>query len=460
MHHNKELQKLQMTESVMLQQEALDRGEAVDSGWLNASSNRYSDVLAMARNKFNRFVMYPSNRLHTAYIPDRDQLNSDPKQGRLTVNTFWELYHNIENHCDPAVMTALHANHLKIGSFTSQPRTPEEYYKACMVCKSLPVHCQWCPSLQQCMGDTDRVSNQCDDVPVFLGDNGGKKPENENDVDDESSAAHVRKTPRMLGIETSCKESALLMRTCLEQDSCDKCSSKPGCAWCLNSNACYFETQQVCKNKLDHVGKLGKGECHKLASEEACSDFDTCGSCSEAKCSWCLLGVSRCVVDVLHMCMTDEIEYVVGSHGIGHCSKKVATDLANWHERNVMAEAMHQKVMESLWGGKEKKDKSNILRLPQEEERDKLGAKGEKDGWGPTDADDWGPADVDGWGPAAGSIYPVVPISSSQSSSPPASEVGSGGAAVGDADARVNKKHITDIFFVNDDEQEAAANEL
>ncbi|TPG39861.1 hypothetical protein EAH79_12540 [Sphingomonas koreensis] len=46
------------------------------------------DQIARHEGRFNRAILYRSNTLHCATIPDDIALSSDPAAGRLTVNTF------------------------------------------------------------------------------------------------------------------------------------------------------------------------------------------------------------------------------------------------------------------------------------------------------------------------------------------------------------------------------------
>jgi hypothetical protein len=54
-----------------------------------AHTHRYQDVLHLVRNRYNRVVFYPTNRLHTAFIPASNLLVAEPRRGRLTLNSFW-----------------------------------------------------------------------------------------------------------------------------------------------------------------------------------------------------------------------------------------------------------------------------------------------------------------------------------------------------------------------------------
>lgn len=54
-------------------------------------ANAHFDFLGMIPAKFNRLVIYRGSLLHTACIHPQLSINSDPRTGRLTVNTFYEF---------------------------------------------------------------------------------------------------------------------------------------------------------------------------------------------------------------------------------------------------------------------------------------------------------------------------------------------------------------------------------
>ena len=63
------------------------------TGWnSNTNHSKYATTIVLALNKHNRITLYPRNRLHFAYIPSRSLLQSDPERGRLTLNSFWDVY--------------------------------------------------------------------------------------------------------------------------------------------------------------------------------------------------------------------------------------------------------------------------------------------------------------------------------------------------------------------------------
>ena len=47
--------------------------------------------IALHQGRFNRAILYRSNTLHCAHLPDTLSFDPDPETGRLTVNSFLEL---------------------------------------------------------------------------------------------------------------------------------------------------------------------------------------------------------------------------------------------------------------------------------------------------------------------------------------------------------------------------------
>ena len=58
-----------------------------DAGYI-AGDTPVFERLAMHQGRFNRAILYRSNTLHCAHLPDGLSLSPDPDRGRLTVNTF------------------------------------------------------------------------------------------------------------------------------------------------------------------------------------------------------------------------------------------------------------------------------------------------------------------------------------------------------------------------------------
>jgi hypothetical protein len=58
--------------------------------YFDRSDERFT-FLGMMPARFNRLVVYPGSSLHSACINPARSLSSDPRQGRLTVNTFYDF---------------------------------------------------------------------------------------------------------------------------------------------------------------------------------------------------------------------------------------------------------------------------------------------------------------------------------------------------------------------------------
>lgn len=69
--------------------EELNRGVPA-ARYFDRSDERYT-FLGMLPARFNRLVVYPGSLLHSACINPAVSLSSDPRQGRLTVNTFYDF---------------------------------------------------------------------------------------------------------------------------------------------------------------------------------------------------------------------------------------------------------------------------------------------------------------------------------------------------------------------------------
>jgi hypothetical protein len=51
-------------------------------------SNEAAELLDMAPARFNRFIFYPGDLPHSAFISKPESLSADPDKGRLTLNCF------------------------------------------------------------------------------------------------------------------------------------------------------------------------------------------------------------------------------------------------------------------------------------------------------------------------------------------------------------------------------------
>ena len=65
--------------------------EAKDTSWQKKyinGSNQYYEEIGRYEANFNRLIMYPSDALHSASIPENFQFRPNPVVGRLTLNSF------------------------------------------------------------------------------------------------------------------------------------------------------------------------------------------------------------------------------------------------------------------------------------------------------------------------------------------------------------------------------------
>lgn len=65
--------------------------EAQDTSWQKKyinGSNQYYEEIGRYEANFNRLIMYPSDLLHSASIPENFQFRPNPIVGRLTLNSF------------------------------------------------------------------------------------------------------------------------------------------------------------------------------------------------------------------------------------------------------------------------------------------------------------------------------------------------------------------------------------
>lgn len=235
-----------------IQMIAIESGKSRDSGWLNQSSNRFSDVIAMAYNAYNRFTMYPSNRLHTAYISDENLLNANPSIGRLTMNTFWHVYESDPHFCK--IVQKAQAQSLGLKTI---PRQPGHIVKLCSACNNWPNHCVWCASTQECI----TKGNMC--------------PKNEEHIS--------------TGKQMTCKEIAAITASCLAHKSCKTCSAS-GCTWCPSAGVCKNTVggDGPCTNsKNSQVLPFHPEKCKRGYKNVNCKYHTLCHTCRDAGCEWC-----------------------------------------------------------------------------------------------------------------------------------------------------------------------------
>jgi Family of unknown function (DUF6445) len=62
-------------------------GGVPDAAYIDGDTDLFEEI-ALFEGRYNRAILYPSNALHCAHIPDGLALSADPATGRLTVNTF------------------------------------------------------------------------------------------------------------------------------------------------------------------------------------------------------------------------------------------------------------------------------------------------------------------------------------------------------------------------------------
>jgi len=74
--------------NVQLMQDALSNNK--QRGYLTNNNDLFKSVFSIEA-KFNRIVIYPSNLLHCADINKSKSISADPKRGRLTVASFFEI---------------------------------------------------------------------------------------------------------------------------------------------------------------------------------------------------------------------------------------------------------------------------------------------------------------------------------------------------------------------------------
>lgn len=56
-----------------------------------SDESQFFEIFHKVDAKFNRLVLYRGSHLHSAYINSELSISSDPKKGRLTVNTFFDF---------------------------------------------------------------------------------------------------------------------------------------------------------------------------------------------------------------------------------------------------------------------------------------------------------------------------------------------------------------------------------
>ena len=64
------------------------RAQGIPDAAYIAGDTDIFDEISLFEGRYNRALLYPSNALHCARIPDDLNLSDNPATGRLTVNTF------------------------------------------------------------------------------------------------------------------------------------------------------------------------------------------------------------------------------------------------------------------------------------------------------------------------------------------------------------------------------------
>ncbi len=255
----KDMGTIQTTNTALLE-EARASGQSEHEGWCNGTGNRYSDVLVVAKNRYNRFTMYPANRLHTAYIPDPALLEPDPRKGRLTANTFWTTYRVRTEDGDSAGggnmalpgkefchQLAAPRDHSDPHYASTVPHSPAQADHACRKCSEWTGYCGWCTSSAKC-------------IPVDQFSKCGS----------EGSGNIVNRGPLGPSPSLTCEAAVARASPCLTYQSCEACTSdgSAGCAWCLDQSVCLPDGPRTCANKILHVGSSGNSSAACFSSDK------------------------------------------------------------------------------------------------------------------------------------------------------------------------------------------------
>lgn len=278
--HTSELEQLTSTNNDIVQKRAVENGLPRNSGWLNFSQsgrhgNRFAAAIATAMNKHNRITLYPSNRLHTAMVPDESLLNSDPRKGRLTMNTFWSVFlaQDGERFCSNVAKAFMRDRFDTLDVF---PRDSSEHAEACTACTNWRF-CGWCPSTRTCM-PKHRADERCPASDILIGST------HDEDV---------------------CLEVHTRYSECPSKRDCTACHAQEGCTWCHHTGICSTE----CLFDSHREGPVDL-ECAYAGEPAQCIRHEHCVSCLQTDgCAWCAS---------LRVCMADGIE--------GACSQGALID--------------------------------------------------------------------------------------------------------------------------------------
>jgi len=127
------------------------------TGWTSQTSNIFATSILIALNKHNRITLYPWNRLHFAHIPKPDLLHSNPLKGRLTLNSFWDVFGDTADDSKSYFCQKLNQYY---NSFTNDDIGQRAM---CKICTSWR-HCVWCSSAGACVG-REEVTSVCPILP-------------------------------------------------------------------------------------------------------------------------------------------------------------------------------------------------------------------------------------------------------------------------------------------------------
>ena len=273
MHYGAEYQGLHNNCVESLQIDALNRNESAHSGWMNGSGNRFADVIALSYNKFNRLAIYPSNRLHTAYIPDAGLLSSNPSEGRLTLNAFWETFTVSDDFfCDGLVKNR------DIGSvhfLSNEPRTVSEYIRWCNWCTSWGQVCAWDTENHKCIHNRKNDNAGADNLSIIVGKDGTSS-------------------------DAICSRFANESSTCMSLESCNACSMHNSCTWCIDEGICRLRAHRACK-RPNFPSHIQDNECELGARAYDCSKHRVAETCRKARCAWCQ-NLTECRSSSFHAC--------------------------------------------------------------------------------------------------------------------------------------------------------------
>ena len=312
--HNKETEGGNHVAAALAQVNALENGETPDSGWLNTTENRFTNVIALARNKFNRAVFYPQNRLHTAFIGNESLLNSDPSKGRLTMNTFWDVYEYADEYfCDNVDFSGRYGR--RASNLNGSARVPHDFTRTLGACKTCKLWhgCAFCPYSKECIREEDGY------CPKKFGTRrlGGK----------DFSFSPV-------GRHTKCENAVEYLDVCDKLTTCSGCVNQTGCAWCANRGMCTRNVKSGCQTVTEHFSKgysvVSNQKCPPEVEKTNydCRFHKICDRCVASKhCQWCStgdpddLGYSQCVGQYEGACGrgVEKKDIIGGVFGTGHC---------------------------------------------------------------------------------------------------------------------------------------------